>query len=457
MIEGLGRRLRGSRFVRDSAVLQAASVVAGVASLASAFGLAFLLGPTAQGEFYLAMATWSFLWFFVNLGLYNVAASQVASAAERGNASKAGAWVAWLLKASLVIGAGATLLGLFALPRFCTWMYGTERVGQAAAILALTPLLELPRVALCAGLQGARRMAPLARVECGQELARVFLVLTGAVATGDPLGPAIGTVVASAMGSLLALDAYARDSRREDCLLPGLGEVRRLMRDIPVSMGMRLGIRVGLVRNLDAYGIQILPPMIIGVFGESAWVAYLRLAQRFLSVAGMVLTGVARTALSHFSGLVGKDDHDALESAYWRASLASGVLMGGVYLASLLVVPLVVQAFPPAYHDPIWLCYVILLPGKMLASFSVANDTFYLVTNTLKVAVILQFVSLGLVVGSTLLFSWLYPTFGAAVGLSLMHVTCLLHMGYIGFWFRRRRRAAAAAGQPGGAQAAAIE
>ena len=39
MIGGLAKRLRGSRFVRDSAVLQAAAMVGGVASLASAFGL----------------------------------------------------------------------------------------------------------------------------------------------------------------------------------------------------------------------------------------------------------------------------------------------------------------------------------------------------------------------------------------------------------------------------------
>jgi len=452
MIGGLAKRLRGSRFVRDSAVLQAAAMVGGVASLASAFGLAFLLGPTAQGEFYLAMATWSFLWFFVNLGLYNVAASQVASAAERGNETKVGAWVAWLIKASFVIGVGATLLGLFALPAFSRWAYGAERVGQAAAILALTPLLELPRVALCAGLQGTRRMASLARVENGQDLSRVFLVLAGAVATGDPIGPAVGTILASAIGSLLAIDAYVRESRREDVLLPGLGEVRRLMRVMPVTGGLRLGIRVGIMRNLDAYGIQILPPMVIGVFGDRAWVAYLRLAQRFLGVASMILSGIARTALSHFSGLVGKADHDALESAYWRASLGSGALMGVIYLASLLVVPSVVELFPAAYHGPVWLCYVILLPGKMLSSFSVANDTFYLVTNTLKVAVILQLVSLGLVMGSTLFFTWLYPTFGAAVGLSLMHVTCLFHMAYAGFWFRRRRRQVAA-----GAQAVGIE
>ena len=440
MIGGLAARLRGSRFVRDSAVLQLAAVVSGVASLVSALGLAFVLGPVAQGEFYLAVATWSFLWFFVSLGLYNVTASQVAAAIARGNEAKVGSWVAWLAKASFVIGLGATLLGQLLLPAFAQWAYDAPVVGRAAAILALTPLLELPRVVLNAALQGARRMSALAAVENGQELTRVFLVVMGAAATGDAVGPAIGMVGASLVGALLSIDAYVRESRRPGVLLPSLGSVAGRLREVPLALGLRLGLRVGLMRNVDAYGVQILPPMVLGIFGDRAWVAYLRLAQRFVGVARLLMSGIARTALSHFSGLVGTRDHAALEPAYWRATLGSGLLMTLALLGSLPLVPLVIAYFPAAYHEPVWLCYQILVPGVIIVSFSVANDTFYLVTNTLRVAVIIQFAGLFVGLSAIVLCSWLWPTFGTALGMSINFCLSLAHVAYAAFWFRRRRR-----------------
>lgn len=437
---GLTARLRGSRFLRDTAALQGAAAVSGIASLLSAFCLAFVLGPVAQGEFYLAVATWSFLWFFVNLGLYNVATSQVAAAVARGNTDKAGAWIAWLIKASFVVGVGATLVGVLAFPAFARFAYGSPLVGTAAAVLALTPLLELPRVVLNSALQGARRMSALARVENGQELSRVFLVVSGAIWTGDAVGPAVGTLVGSAVGSLLSLDAYLRETRSPETSLPRLGAIRRCLREVPLSHGLRLSLRVGLMRNVDAYGVQILPSMVLGVIGDAAWVAYLRLAQRFVGVARLMMSGIARTALSHFSGLVGTKNHAALEPAYWRATLGSGALMTVALLASLLFAPLVISYWPNAYHDPVWLCYRILVPGVIVVSFSVANDTFYLVTNNLRVAVILQLIGLALGLGLVIGFSWMWPTFGVAVGLSISFCLSLGHVVYAGLWFRRRRK-----------------
>ncbi len=436
---GLLARLRGSRFLRDSATLQVAAGVSGVASLMGAFALAHVLGPTRQGEFYLAVATWSFLWFTVNLGLSHVAISQIAAAAARKNADKVGYWIAWMLKVSLVLGLLVGALGWLALPAFCRWAYGSEAAGTAAAILALTPLTALPRVALNSALQGARRMGALARVENGEELTRVFLVVGGALATGDAIGPAIGTVISSAVGSLLSINAYLRECRAKVAPLPGLSVVRAGLREVPITHGMRLGLRVGLMRNVGTYGIQILPAMMLGIFGDEAWVAFLRLSQRFVDVARMIMGGISRTALSHFSGLMGTQNLDRLEKSYWRASLLSGGLMTAGLLLSLPVAPWLIGFFPDRYHEPVWLCYRILVPGVIIFSFSVANDTFYLVTNTLKAAVVLQLLGLVLCTGLTAFFAWMWPTVGTAIGLSVSFAWSVIHVVYAGYWFRSRR------------------
>ncbi|MDA1264498.1 MAG: oligosaccharide flippase family protein [Planctomycetota bacterium] len=423
-------RMRGSRFLRDSTVLQVGSAASGVASLGSALGLAWVLGGETLGTFYLAMATWSFLWFAVNLGLHNTATNQIASAAARGNKAKVGSWIAWMAKASFVIGLGTSVVAWLVLPPFLRAFYDSPEAGTAAAVLALTPIAELPRVVLNSALQGTRRMADLARVEIGQDFSRVCLVVFGAMFTGDAIGAAIGTVAGSLVGSALSFDAYRR-------VVPGFAELRQRLREVPVTTGLRLGVRVGLVRNIEAYGVQILPSMIIGKFGTVEWVAYLRLAQRLTDVARILMGGINRTALSHFSGLMGTQALGQLRSAYRRASLLSGALTTTFLLATLPLVPRALQFWPGDFAGPVWLCYKILVPGVIIVSFSVANDTFYLVTNTLRVAVILNLVVLVFCMPLTAYFAWRWPTVGTAIGLSVSYAWSLAHVAYAATWFRK--------------------
>lgn len=437
---GLIQRLKGSRFVRDSAALQVAAVGANVGALATTVFVAHLLGADQQGIYYLAIACWSFLWFTVNLGLYNVAVQQIAAASSRDNVAKVGAWAGWIFKASLLVGGIASVLGVVALPRVAELLFEGrgDEIGHAILVLAATPFLELPRVVLTAALQGTRRMAALARVETGQELTRVFLVIAGALATGDALGATIGLALSSGFGSVLAIDQYRRERRTQGSLLPSLADIRKGLPLVPVSGGMRLGLRVGLMRNVDAYGIQILPVMLVGYFGGTEGSAYFRNAQRILDGLRMLLRGIQRTVLSHFSQLLGSGRLAELRSAYWKASGASGALMAVVLLGTLPLVPHVLGLFPADYLEPTWITYQILLPGVIVMSFSVANDSFYMVTNTLKVAVILQVV--GLVFGLSLMtfFSTMWPTYGTAIGMSVGFLWTLSHMAYAWWWFRHR-------------------
>lgn len=436
---GLTTRLRRSRFLRDSATLQVAALFNNFGNLASTFALAHVLGAHRQGEYYLAVATWSLLWFTINLGLTSVVTSQVAAASARGNSVKVAAWMAWLAKSSLVLGGGATALAWLTLPTFSELVYDSRDVGVLAAVLGLTPLVEVGRVVGCAGLQGARRMKALARVENAQEYLRVAFVVTGALMTGTAMGPILGNLLASACGSALAIAAVRREA---DDAFPGVREILAQVRGVPLTHGLRLGLRMGLVRNIDAYGVQILPAMILGAVGNEAWVAYLRLAQRFTDVARTFMQGINRTALPHFSEIVGLKEATRLPQAYWRATFFSGGLISLGLLVSLPVMPFVVSFFPPDYHAPVWTIYKILVPGVMIVSFSVANDTFYLVTNTIRVGVLLSV--LGLVVNTAVVagLALAFPRLGVAYGLAFTFTWSLVHIAYAASWFRKNRPAA---------------
>lgn len=450
----------GSRFVRDSATLQAASMINSLGSLGCALALAHILGSLQQGEFYLAIATYSFLWFSVNLGLYPVATSQLAAASARGSDYKVAFWIAYLIKALLWMGTAFVLLALAVLPWVAEHVYNIaseswaaafeQPLIRAAALLSLTPLLELPRSACCAAFQGTRRMVALAKVENGHECVRVFLVVAGAVLTRDAVGPAVGMLVASCVGSILAVDAYVRETRTGEKPLPTPRMVLGRFKEAPLFYGLRLGLRLGVTQNMHALGVNILPTMVLGFVGNTRWVAYMRLAQRIVDAIRTLMQGINRTALPYFSELVGLRDLRGLRRAYWRATLGSGALVSTGVVAIGFLVPHIVGAFPSDYRGPVWTVFLILAPGVMVVSFSVANDTFYLVTDNLRVAIL--FGALQFAVHLTLLavLGHFYPTVGPSIALTIFFFSSVIHPAYAYFWFRRK---AAAAGPGGGTPA----
>ena len=89
------------------------------------------------------------------------------------------------------------------------------------------------------------------------------LVVSGALLFGGAEGPVGGMILAASCGSLLALDAYRRQRRAPDSVLPGLVRAFRT-RTVPAKHALRDGIQVGFVRNVDSLGVQTLPTLILG-------------------------------------------------------------------------------------------------------------------------------------------------------------------------------------------------
>ena len=428
-----------SKFLRDTGTLQVGAMLVSFGNLLSATGLAYLLGSQRQGEFYVAISLYSLLWFLVNLGLVAVTISKVAAALGNKDRGEAAAWLAYLMKAYTVLGTLVAATGIMILP----WaaenvMKSRYDVGLYAGFLALTPLLDIPRVVAGAGLQATRRMLPLAQSDNGFELVRVYLVLLGAVLTGDLRGPVVGSLCASVLGSLLASALYIRECKRIPDLLPSPGEILRRVRGVPIRKGIAIGLRMGAVQNLNALGMQILPALILKRFGSDSWVAYLRLAQRIMNLPLMLMQAVSRTALPLFSKLAGTKDMRAMCHAYFRTSLFSGVTIGAGILAFMPFLPIALQyMFKPEYREPIETICWILVPGFLVMSFSIANDTFYLVTGTLRVGILVSI--LGALINLPLIafLAWKFPTVGVAWGLTASMMWSAWHLGYAFYWYRK--------------------
>ncbi len=436
------RALLARKFLRDTLTLQASSMLNALSNLASTVLLAQLLGARAQGQYYVALSLYSLLFFLLNQGVQGATVSQVAAASARGLSDKVAAWLGFLLKGYVLVGLALLALGFLALPWVATRVvHADAETARWAFWLTLTPFCELPRVVVCAALQGTRRMVPFARIENGAEVLRFFGVGVGALVTGSAEGPVLGTVAASLVASVIAIGVYAR-VRAEGAALPGWREILGHARDVPLLAGLPLGFKLGLVRSIDAIGTQALPTLILQhVSRDPRAVTYLRIAQRLLSVPLLLMQGISRNVLPMFSELAGLREMARFRRLFLRASLASGAIVSLGVLCALPLVPWgVARFFPPDYHAPVTTMALILVPGFVVMSFSIANDTFYLVTNTLKVGVVLCCLSLVVNALAVWYLAWVDNFLGVAWGLSFTYASAAVHYVYEAWWFRRHAR-----------------
>jgi O-antigen/teichoic acid export membrane protein len=175
--------------------------------------------------------------------------------------------------------------------------------------------------------------------------------------TGSAAGAVLGTLAASALSSVVAMEMYLLARREDPRGLPSFGQIVRLSRVVPLRAGMPLGVRLGLVRSIDALAREVLPTLLAKAFGTEEWVAYLRIAQRILGMPLLLMQGASRTTLPMLSELAGLKDLAKLRQIYWRASLVSGALVTSGLLIAMLLVPFALGVFFPAsYQDPSGAC-----------------------------------------------------------------------------------------------------
>ena len=96
------------------------------------------------------------------------------------------------------------------------------------------------------------------------------------------------------------------------------------------------------------------------------------------------------------------------------------------------------EAFPSDYRDPVWAVFLVLAPGVMVVSFSVANDTFYLVTDNLRVAITFGAVQFAVHLVLLAVLGHFYPELGPSVALTIFFFSSVIHPAYAYFWFKRK-------------------
>ena len=430
-----------SRFVRDTATLQAAGVINQLSQMISTVLIAYLLGAEGQGLLVTAIALQGGLHFLVNTGVVPATVSQIAVAASRGNAEKTAGWIAFVTKAILVFGLAILVVGWFLLPWVGERWFGSREVGVWAWILCLEPILDLPRAVAFTAFQGTRRMKALAQLENADEVVRLFLVVIGAVVTGSGLGAVIGSVVAALFGSLLAIELWRQARNDGGAVLPSVRDIARSMWSVPLRQGLRLGLRIGIVKNGTSLFLTVFPRLVISRFVGPEYTSYFHIAQRILTIPLTLMLGISRTALPALAGLSGTRDWRGFRKLFLQISFGSGAVLGGsILLAIPFIEPLVAWLFPPDYAYPVATYYMVLCVGAVPFTFAVAIESFYIATNRIKAWLWLTALGAFITIPLNVVFVKLIPYTGMAWGIALYQSWVLVHLVYI-VWVLRTRSA----------------
>ena len=435
-----------SRFLKDTVVLQVSALMNQASQLVSTVLIAFLLGSHGQGLFFLALSLQALFYNLVNVGVVQATITQVAAASVRDGRVKLAGWLAFLVKSYLLFSGALIGLGWFALPALSVWWYSGQlghdaahELGVWAWWLTLWPLLDTPRAVAQVAFQGTRRMLRLGQLDNGTELIRVAFVCAGALITGDAEGAVLGEIASRVLCSALAAEMYHAARSDGAGWLPSLREVFRQAPDIPLLQGIRLGLRVGLLKNGTTLFMEVFPGLILGGVAGASWVAYFRVASKIMGLPMMMLQGVTRTILPALSELRGLRDLDRFRQLYARTASLSGLIVGGGMLLMLPLIPPVVRTFwPRDFSGPVFLYSWILALGLVPASFAVGLDAFYMLTDQMKASLLITALGALITIPANVLLIRLFPETGAAWGLSLYRGWVLAHFAYVAWYFRHR-------------------
>lgn len=420
-----------SKFLRDTHSLQVAGGLCSLLQVGSVVLLAFLLGSAGQGQFVSACVLHAFGYCLLNVGVAQVTTSQISSNAAQGRTEKVAIWMAFITKVHVIFAGWIIVAGFLLFPWLAENLLSNRDIGVWASWLCLGSLLDIPRDVVRVALQGTRRMRHLGRVEVGQELVRFFLIASGALVTGGPGGAILGSLCASAMGSLLAMGIYHDARSKSGTSLPTLRKLIPLIARTPIRKGLRQGVRIAAFKNMHTLLFLVLPKLVVQSLAGSNWVAYFHVAQRLMSLPQILSTAISRNALPAMGELAGKRDGLGFRRLFATTTLVTGATISAAIWLLVLIVPTIVDlAFASDYGEPVLRLAVVLAIGESAAGFCVCLEAFFISTNRLRALFGFSLLGLATAVPAAIWLIGHVPLTGAAWGVVVMRSFNLVQLLY---------------------------
>ena len=170
------KKAHKKKFVRDTLVLQASTIVQNGTYLLTSVLTARHLGTELYGKWNTSRELYMFGFFMVSMGLTNAAVSSYSRAKGRGDDAKTIEALASMLKLGGIVTLLMILLGVFVAPAAAEHFYGDRQVGVVATLLCFAVVGELLRSLALAIFNGTRQMKRYAAFDMTTNVLRVGLV-----------------------------------------------------------------------------------------------------------------------------------------------------------------------------------------------------------------------------------------------------------------------------------------
>jgi O-antigen/teichoic acid export membrane protein len=329
--------------MRAAVMLGGSSIVAILMTLATAKGLAILVGPRGVGEFALLQSAVDLAVLLAGLGISVSLVRLLADALGRGDPGRvtairtASAIVVWTT-------GGVATLGLIVFrDAIAQAIFGTRELGGAVVVAALAVPFTLGAAVNIAALSAFREVGAIASLRTAAVIVMAVATLGGVLVIADP-GVAIG-ILASALGLWLGASGFLR-LRTSSGAWPGRPAVAAAITDL-----IRLGIPFA-GSSVVGTGVQLALPILAALILGTEAAGYYRAATQ---ISAGYLTFIAAAMLQdYYPRLSGEQARPDMLVALIDQQLklvmilTLPLILVGIALSSQIVPLLYSPAFEPA-------------------------------------------------------------------------------------------------------------
>lgn len=442
-----GVRQAGKRkFVRDTLVLQASTVVQQGTYLVTSVLTARHLGRVSFGSWATSRELYMFVFFMVSLGLTNAAVSTYARAKGSNDERGVVLALASMLKLGGIVSLIVMLAGTFLVPAAAERFIGDRQIGLVSTVLCYSVAGEVLRSLALAIFNGTRQMKRYAVFDMTTNVLRVGLVWCALLIRETPMAVAWAFLAHGMLSGALALRAYSQARHLDPHLAPPpFREVLAAVPQAPLKAFFGLSSLLAMSKAMNTVvprlGMLFIPALaVVKDDGLSANGAY-----QVGLVLTMVLTGaigaIAQNVLPTLGHKMGQSDVsiDELGGVLRRLSRTAGLLGAGATLLSIPIMYVVVNALYGKDYSDAFQYYLLLCTGNLFIGFAVVVEPFYIYAKRMHHHVAQSLVYATLATAGIYSATAVWGPKGAAAAAGLCRIFVLCHLVYIWLYFRRAK------------------
>ncbi|HNP75081.1 MAG TPA: oligosaccharide flippase family protein [bacterium] len=399
------RNLFKKRFIKDTIVLQFASVFSTGLSFIASVVFARTLGVEGYSAYALIFAFVGIVGIFMNIGTNQSALTLLSGAYAQKDRDKARNILTYYVQVTgtvlLVVGFSIILIS----PFLTKFFYGDSTIGQLARVIILVDIIKIFFGMYIIVLQVIRQIKILAVIENINKVFYVAVPVTLVLIGWGLKGIVFGHLIVASGFAVFAWISYSRLAKN-DPILPSWSEIFSNMFKSRFSYYFRFGFMIAIDKNIVSL-YSTLPIFILGLFSIND-VAILKIA---IAYAGLPLTliGPVSRLLSVHLPITKSYSLSILKRDFVRSSVGSFLITSGLVVIFALMAPILIPlVYGQEYVLSVYLSFPLLV-GSAITALGVGNGSAFRTLNLMRKSIYVNAVAVLTGAGVIYFFMKHYP------------------------------------------------